>query len=108
MLINIKKHKLLKSIYTKFLLLNYIKSYKILKFNNIIYNYKIKVIKHNNIYIKNFYKISNYINITYKELIYINKNLKSGILLLSTSIGILTNKKAEFLKLGGILLCYIS
>nr|QKG04099.1 ribosomal protein S8 [Babesia gibsoni] len=105
-MLNINNINLLNYIYKKCILLNYIKYYKILKFNNIN---KIINIKNNNIkYIKNFYKGSNYIYLKYKNLKYINKNLKSGILLLSTSVGIITNKKAEFLKLGGVLLCYIS
>ncbi|GIX66443.1 hypothetical protein BcabD6B2_58800 (apicoplast) [Babesia caballi] len=106
MIINIKNTKLTNNIYKKGLLLNYIDTYKVLKINNI--RYKFSDISHNINYIKNFYKISNYIHIKYKELVTINKNLKSGVLLISTSIGIITNKKAEFLKLGGVLLCYIS
>nr|QAX26972.1 ribosomal protein S8 [Babesia sp. Xinjiang]QAX27003.1 ribosomal protein S8 [Babesia sp. Dunhuang] len=105
MILNLNNKKLLNYIYKKCLLLNYISSYKALKINNIFYKFDVN---HKIYYIKNFYKISSYIHIKYKELKYLNKNLKSGLLLLSTSIGIITNKKAEILGIGGVLICYIS
>nr|YP_009170370.1 ribosomal protein S8 [Babesia orientalis]ALE29370.1 ribosomal protein S8 [Babesia orientalis] len=104
--LNIQNKKLLEYIYKKCLLLNYISYYKKININNMFYKFEVH---YNNIYyVKNFYKISNYIYIKYSELKRINKNLHSGVLLLSTSMGILTNAKAEMLKLGGVLICYIS
>nr|AXX76206.1 ribosomal protein S8 [Babesia duncani] len=101
---NLKNFKFIDQLYRKLTLLNYIKIFKHLKLNN-LNNY---IIKKNLYNFKNFYKSSNYININYKELKNINKKLKSGIFLLSTSLGIITHKKAILLKIGGILLCYIN
>ncbi|GFE55961.1 ribosomal protein S8 (apicoplast) [Babesia ovis] len=105
MILNINNKKLTESIYNKCLLLNYINEYKSLKIYNKVYRFDID---HNINFVKNFYKISNYIHIKYRKLKHINKNLKSGILLLSTTLGILTNKKAEMLGIGGVLICYMS
>lgn len=58
--------------------------------------------------IKFLFKPSQTLTVNYKNLKKITKNLKSGILLLSNSQGIMTNKKALLLKTGGHLLCYIN
>ena len=52
--------------------------------------------------------ISKKFTVTLKALIIINRSLKSSILLIETSKGILTHKDALRLRVGGLLLCVIS
>ncbi|EDO05088.1 Ribosomal protein S8 family protein (apicoplast) [Babesia bovis T2Bo] len=105
--LNIQNKHLVELIYKKCILLNYMDSYNFIKINDKIYKSDVSAnIKH--MYIKNFYKISSHIYLKHKEIKNMNKNLKSGVLLLSTPIGILTSKKAEILRTGGVLICYIS
>lgn len=59
-------------------------------------------------YIRLISTISKKFTVTFKALIIINRSLKSSLLLIETSKGILTHKDALRLRVGGLLLCVIS
>lgn len=99
------KHTLKEAILNHLNTLNYIQKTKTIttKNNTKLTTYKNKTIT----YIKILQKPSQTLNINIRNLKKLTKNIKSGVLLLSTPKGVMTHKTALIKNQGGEILCYI-
>ncbi|EAN30397.1 Ribosomal protein S8 family protein (apicoplast) [Theileria parva strain Muguga] len=101
----VKYNKFNRQLYEKLSSTNSIKNLKYIKLNN---NIRRITFDKNFDYIKILHKPSSYFKLNNKNLIKTKKKLKSGYLILSTPLGVMTDKKAILYGIGGTVLLYIN